>query len=155
MNFKIAILFILLTFSCLLGQSTPTVVVLPLESSSVYKNSEVETFLATITEGMKKCSNLTFVTRTHLDKVLKQQALSLHGEFDQTTGVAIGKLLGAHYIVVGSINEELGKQKIVTLRLISIETGEVFSPVSKSSRKILRALTKAAKILGKESNNLL
>lgn len=69
------------------------------------------------------------VERQLLNKVIDEQKLSLTGIIDATTAQKLGKLLGVDAIAAGSISD-LTKSMEINARLISTETGEVFSAAS-------------------------
>jgi len=66
------------------------------------------------------------VERTELKKVLEEHSLSLTGAVDSDSAVKVGKLLGAKFAVVGSV-ETLGSKYQINSRIIEIETGEVIA----------------------------
>jgi hypothetical protein len=71
------------------------------------------------------------VTRTELDKVLKEQDLQFGSRFDQTTSVRIGKLLGADVIIEAHRN---GDYKGI-LRILDVQEGTYLEFVNiKTSR---------------------
>ena len=61
--------------------------------------------------------------RGALQKVLEEQQLSISGIADEGTAVKVGKLVGAKFIVVGSISK-LGESYILNSRLVDVESGE-------------------------------
>jgi TolB-like protein len=65
------------------------------------------------------------VERDGLNRLLKEQALSLSGATD-SGGVEAGKLLSAQYLVMGTV-EVSGNRQVFAARLVSVETGEVVS----------------------------
>jgi len=67
---------------------------------------------------------LKIVERDKLESILKEQKLSNTKEFDSSTAVTIGKLLGAKQIVVGSFFEMFGSLRI-DARFIDVETGSI------------------------------
>jgi len=61
--------------------------------------------------------------RGALQKVLEEQQLSMSGVADEQTAVKVGKLVGAKFVVVGSISK-LGVNYILNSRLVDVESGE-------------------------------
>ena len=61
--------------------------------------------------------------RGELEKVLTEQELSMSGVTDSETAVEVGKLVGAEFVLVGSISR-LGNTYILNVRLIKVESGE-------------------------------
>ncbi|MBD3308294.1 hypothetical protein GF339_17790 [candidate division KSB3 bacterium] len=68
--------------------------------------------------------NYTVIERGMIEQVLKEQELQLTGTVDSETAVEIGKLVGAKFVVIGSI-VKTGKVYTINSRLIDVETGIV------------------------------
>ncbi|MFC1839800.1 CsgG/HfaB family protein [Thermodesulfobacteriota bacterium] len=62
------------------------------------------------------------VERMDLEKILNEQSLQLSGMIDENTAVQLGKIKGANYLVLGSIERWLDKVSITT-RLVDVEKG--------------------------------
>jgi len=69
------------------------------------------------------------IERQLLNKVINEQKLSLTGMVDPTSAKQLGKILGVDAICSGSITD-LAQSIDVNARLISTETGEIFSVAS-------------------------
>jgi len=69
------------------------------------------------------------VERQLLNKVLQEHQLTLSGIIDENSAVELGKILGVDAIATGSITD-LGSGVKVNARLISTESGKVFSVAS-------------------------
>ena len=65
------------------------------------------------------------VERSEMKRLLDEQKFQYSGCVDITCAVDIGKLIGAKYIVVGSISK-LGNIFSLDSRMISVETGESY-----------------------------
>jgi TolB-like protein len=63
---------------------------------------------------------LTVVERSRLEDVLKEQKLQQTKAFDQATAVKLGRLLGAHYQVTGSIQPHTKGRLLLEARVISV-----------------------------------
>jgi TolB-like protein len=66
------------------------------------------------------------IERSQLDKVLKQQALGQSGVVDEKTATAVGHVLGADAVLIGSITQD-EKKISMDARLVDTETGEVLT----------------------------
>ncbi len=64
------------------------------------------------------------VERAQLLKVLKEQKMAVGGLIDEQTAVEMGKLLGAKYVVLGSVFKS-GMIYTLNARFINVETAEV------------------------------
>jgi TolB-like protein len=70
--------------------------------------------------------------RNQIKQAIKEQTFTQSGLVDQTNAVAIGRLIGARYIVVGSITR-LGRTYTVNARFIDVQTGEASNARSHST----------------------
>lgn len=73
---------------------------------------------------LSKVPLLKLVEREKLEEILKEQNLQNTKQFDQSTVVQIGKLLGAEIIMTGAFFEMFGQLRI-DARMIDVETGRV------------------------------
>lgn len=71
----------------------------------------------------------TVVERQQLNKIISEQKLSLTGIIEPASAQKLGRLIGVDAIAAGSITD-LTKSFDINARLISTETGEVFSAAS-------------------------
>jgi curli biogenesis system outer membrane secretion channel CsgG len=69
------------------------------------------------------------IERQQLNKVIKEQKLSLTGIIEPESAQKLGRLLGVDAIAAGSVTE-LNRTVEINARLIDTETGEVFSVAS-------------------------
>lgn len=73
-----------------------------------------------------KSQKITIIERGELPAVLQEQALSMTGLIDSSTAQKVGDLLGAQFIVSGTISQSGGQTRI-DARIIRVATGEVRS----------------------------
>jgi TolB-like protein len=66
--------------------------------------------------------NYTVIERGMVEQVLQEQELQLTGAVNSETAVEIGKLVGAQFVIIGSI-VKTGKTYTINSRLIDVETG--------------------------------
>ncbi len=69
---------------------------------------------------------LRVVERSEIDKVMKEQKLSLSSLIDTDTAIEVGNLLSAHYILTGSLIETPGSV-VIFGRIINTESAEIES----------------------------
>lgn len=69
------------------------------------------------------------VERERLERVYHELSLGDVGPVDQATAARIGGLLGANVLALGSLSRA-GGERIVSVRLVRVETGEVLAGVS-------------------------
>jgi Mg-chelatase subunit ChlD len=90
-----------------------------------YLTSQLELFAA-------QSKTFTYVTRNaqDLDRILREQALSLSGIAEGEEATALGKLLAVDALVIGQLYKKADRYELY-LKLVRVETGEVLS-VSKA-----------------------
>jgi Ca-activated chloride channel family protein len=69
---------------------------------------------------------LTLVERSRLDAVRAEQRLAAMGMLDADSAIAVGRLLGARYMITGQVIP-MTTQVIIFGRVINVETGEILS----------------------------
>ncbi|HOP07504.1 MAG TPA: CsgG/HfaB family protein [candidate division Zixibacteria bacterium] len=82
----------------------------------------------------RKISDLRVVERDKIDFILKELELQRSGEVDPATAVRIGKILGAQYMVFGSITQMDAKNTRMVVRAVDVETSEVIASVDKEGK---------------------
>ncbi len=115
--------------------SRPGVAVLDFDVSSV-QGSEREQYDAlgrglaamTLTE-LTANPGVRVVERTQLQQILQEQNLGHEGRMDDATMSRIGKLIGARYMVTGTLINIMGNLRIDT-RIFNTETSEVLKTQS-------------------------
>ncbi len=81
-----------------------------------------------------KISSMTVVERDKIAYVLKEIELQKSGAVDMSTAVRVGKILGAQYMVFGSITQLDSKQTRMVVRVVSVETSEIIASVDKEGK---------------------
>jgi len=76
-----------------------------------------------ITTDLINSGKFVVVERKQLEKILREQRLSLSGLIDPESTIKIGKLLGADMLLVGSV-AQLGDYYNIFVRLLETETGQ-------------------------------
>lgn len=69
---------------------------------------------------------IVVVERRQLESVLKEQALSMTGLVDSSTAQKVGDLLGAEFVISGTISQS-GKWLRIDAKIIRVSTGQVKS----------------------------
>jgi TolB-like protein len=77
-----------------------------------------------VASELGKSDRVKLVERENLQKVLKEQELSLSDLADQETQVKVGMLLSAEYVVMGEIIDMVSVI-LLSLRMVDVETGEI------------------------------
>jgi len=93
------------------------------------------------------------IERSLMEKVLREQKLSLSGIVDEASARKLGKILGVDAVCSGTI-ADLGKTIKINARLISTETGTLFSVASVEIQKDSRVKILMTKKGGKRDFTL-
>ena len=109
-------------------------------------------------------SGLKVVERSKLDYLLREAELVKGGKIDQTSAIRVGRMLGAHMMVFGSITQlDKGSSRMVA-RVVNVETSEIITSVSeegkpdfnKMEKNLVKKLAKVLDLeIGSEVKNLL
>ncbi len=78
-----------------------------------------ETMIADLRRG-----HIAVVERAQIDHALKELSLQAGSTIDPATAVRLGKLVGAHTIVVGAVQEANGQLRL-TARFVAVQSGVV------------------------------
>ena len=79
---------------------------------------------AMLLNELQQNSSLRIVERSELNRILSEIELGSSGAVDPRSAAEAGKLVGARYMVFGSITDLFG-EVILTTRIVSVETGEL------------------------------
>lgn len=106
------------------AQTGKTLAVLPFESNT----KEIDPILVTekLTHELVKSGNYQIIERSKIDRVLKEQSMTLTGITSKDDSMKIGKLLSAQGVVVGTIIKE-GVYTTIIARIVDTETGQIWS----------------------------
>jgi curli biogenesis system outer membrane secretion channel CsgG len=121
------------------GKSTKKVLaVLDFEGNNKLKGKVDLKMSDMLTTSLFKTARFEIVERNKIDKVFKEQNLGLSGMVDENTAAEVGKLLGAEYVVFGSITSATRKDEDkFGYILVRIEVGIDVRAVNTSSGKLL------------------
>ena len=79
-----------------------------------------------ITQSFQQKNRYIVIEKKQINNIIETLSLQQTGLYDYDKIVSLGKLIGARYIVVGSVNDFAGFYRI-TVRIVKIETGEIIS----------------------------
>lgn len=131
---KIFILFIALFSYNLFSAEKITVAVLPF--SSVNGEAEGDTLASMFANELSKRKVYKVLTRnSQMEKVMKELNFQRKGLTDENTIIQIGRALNAQYVLAGNISK-LGRNNILIVSMINVETFENITGDSKSFRNI-------------------
>jgi TolB-like protein len=81
-----------------------------------------------------KVSDLKVIERDKIDFVLQEIELQKSGAVDKATAVQVGKILGAKYMVFGSITQLDDDHTRMVVRVVDVETSEIMTSVDKEGK---------------------
>jgi TolB-like protein len=99
------IIFYILFSSQAIGQTTVAIADFNNRSSEFYLDSWEKSVPDLLKSELSGESSILLVERRKLEAVLQEQALSMTGLIDSSTAQKVGDLLGAEYVVSGSIDK--------------------------------------------------
>jgi len=116
-----------------------TIAIMPFDN---YSAGEYQEKLGLISKGLadffaydfSKISAFKVVERDKIEFVLKEIELQQSGAVDRATAVKVGKILGAQYMVFGSITQLDSKQTRMVVRVVSVETSEIIALVDREGK---------------------
>ena len=141
--------FQIFTLSFILCQSnSPSVAVLDFEANGI-PDYEAETLTERLRSEIQNTKACRITDRKLLDKILSEQALQQSGCTTDECSAEIGQLLGAQYMISGSIGK-LGDTFTVESKLVSVSTGAAERTKSSSFKGPIAGLRTEMEILAWE-----
>ena len=130
---KIFILFIAVFNFQLFSEEKIKVAVLPFSSAN---EEEGDTLASMFANELSKRKVYRVLTRnSQMEKVMKELNFQRNGLTDENTIIQIGRALNAQYVLAGNISK-LGRNNILIVSMINVETFENITGDSKSFRNI-------------------
>ena len=81
-----------------------------------------------------KISSFTVVERDKIEFIMKEIELQKSGAVDKAAAVQVGKILGAKYMVFGSITQLDYSNARMVVRVVSVETSEIIAQADREGR---------------------
>ena len=130
---KIFILFIAVFNFQLFSEEKIKVAVLPFSSAN---EEEGDTLASMFANELSKRKVYRVLTRnSQMEKVMKELNFQRNGLTDENTIIQIGRALNAQYVLAGNISK-LGRNNVLIVSMINVETFENITGDSKSFRNI-------------------
>jgi len=166
--FGLIFLLSILLVNFLSATEMKTIAVLDFSNNSIMEKEKYASLTSGLAEilitELGKVKSLQVVERKKINEIIKEMQLAQSGLISEETGVTVGKLLGAKYLVFGSYMV-FDKKIRVDIRIVEVETGltikaeevtnktsKMFEIIQELSEKILKDLDIE---LTKEEKNLL
>lgn len=121
--------FLLLTSLSLLplnAQITVAIADFKNNSDAFYLDAWEQSIPEYLKSELSLSEEIVVVERRQLESVLKEQALSMTGLVDSSTAQKVGDLLGAEFVISGTISQS-GKWVRIDAKIIRVSTGQVKS----------------------------
>ena len=81
-----------------------------------------------------KISSFTVIERDKIEFIMREIELQKSGAVDRATAVQVGKILGAKYMVFGSITQIDYKNTRMVVRVVSVETSEIITQADREGK---------------------
>ena len=136
-------------------EAAPRVAVIPFDNQSARQNTAVESILETARSNVEidivQTGRFDSLDRTQIQRLLDEIKFDHTALVDPSTAAQYGKMVGAQYLVLGTVTglSVKGKEMIahLSLRMIEVETARIFLAgrgSGKSKGDMNEALEKAA-----------
>lgn len=101
-----------------------------------------------------KISSFTVVERDKIEFIMKEIELQKSGAVDRASAVQVGKILGAKYMVFGSITQIDRRSARMVVRVVSVETSEIITQAdregspqySKMEKELVQEISEALNV---------
>jgi TolB-like protein len=125
MNKKALICLVLLVFPLYLpAQITVAVTDFTNQSSEFYLDAWQKSVPELLKTELSSSEGMILVERGQIESVLDEQALSMTGLIDSSTAQKVGGLLGAEYVITGTINKN-GDWIIINAKILRVVSGKM------------------------------
>lgn len=128
-------LCLLVLFQLLVAQEKPTLAVLDFDAFGL-SEPEVAALTNRLRTNMAQLGQYRIIERGMMEQVLLEQDFQLTGCISDECAVEVGQLLGAQFMLAGSIGT-VGNTWTVEMRIIDVETGEVIRSASYDTQGII------------------
>jgi TolB-like protein len=124
-KYSVVIILIFL-LQCLPASVTVAISSFKNESGQYYLDSWEKTIPDMLKSELSDSDEIIVLERQALEDILKEQALSLTGLVDSATVQRVGKIVGAQYVINGTISSS-GDRIRIDVKIIRVETGQLHS----------------------------
>ncbi len=124
------------------GSTDPDVKTIAIMQFDNYSTGPYQEKLGLLSKGLAdffaydfaKISSFKVIERDKIDYILKEIELQRSGAVSQETAVKVGKILGAKYMVFGSITQLDDSHTRMVVRVVNVETSEIVALVDKEGK---------------------
>lgn len=138
------------------ADARPTVAVMDFDNAALLRHSDYESIgkgiAGILNTELSANSGLRVVDRQSLHQLLEEQKLGSSDRVSPETAVRIGKLLGAHHMIFGSVFVDLNNRMRVDVRSVNVETSQLEYATSRTDAadNIIALVTEVARTMNKE-----
>jgi len=139
--------------STLCADLTKSLAVLDFTNNSLIKKDEFGTLSKGIAEmlitELSQITSLMVVERQQLKSMVEEIQLSQSGLIDEESQLAVGKMVGAQYLVLGSYMVAFGDKIRLDSRIVHVETGRTIKAAKAEgqTKKILELISNLTKTI--------
>ena len=116
---------VIITFSCVYAQ-TETIAILDFSNNCILEKDKYTSLSPGLAEIMitelSAIKTLKFVERQKINELIQEMQLAQSGLVSEETGVQVGKLIGAKYLIFGAYMV-FDKKIRIDVRIVEVETG--------------------------------
>jgi TolB-like protein len=121
----LVITVVIITFSCVYAQ-TETIAILDFSNNCILEKDKYTSLSPGLAEIMitelSAIKTLKFVERQKINELIQEMQLAQSGLVSEETGVQVGKLIGAKYLIFGAYMV-FDKKIRIDVRIVEVETG--------------------------------
>ncbi len=111
-----------------------TIAVFPFQDNSISHSAHTTGLAQTLTDGLSEAlagsEDITLIDRASIEKILNELSLSSQGMTEAEGRLQVGKLLGAHYLILGEYAEIAGTLRL-DARIVEVQSGTVRASASR------------------------
>jgi len=121
------LILVIILISCFQGYAqTQTIAILDFSNNCILEKEKYASLSSGLAEIMitelSAIKTLKFVERQKINELIKEMQLAQSGMVSEETGVQVGKLIGAKYLIFGSYMV-FSKKVRIDVRIVEVETG--------------------------------
>ena len=126
-KFLLMLILVIILISCFQGYAqTQTIAILDFSNNCILEKEKYASLSSGLAEIMitelSAIKTLKFVERQKINELIKEMQLAQSGMVSEETGVQVGKLIGAKYLIFGSYMV-FSKKVRIDVRIVEVETG--------------------------------
>ncbi len=126
--------FLLLVVTSGLAAEVQTVAVIPFDDN-VITSAEAIALSDILENRLAQYGNFELVERKKIENLMKELNFGTSDFVDQSTAVEAGRMLSAHWLILGSVSR-LGNEYSINVKLVNTESGRIVTGASGDAKNI-------------------